>query len=130
MSDVRNVKPCAMEIRSRDAFDPHHRLDLDLTELREVDRGNFGNSHAARRCADGRALGSAAERGLEIFLRDAPLFACPLDRGQIDVEFARHATNARTGMCAGKVLYWRSGGRPSGGRRRRTLRWLGFFLLL
>src|SRR3984893_16666534 len=105
MSDVRDVEPCAMQVWSGDTLDPHHRFDLNRPELRKVDRGNFGNPHAARYCTGGRPLGPAPERGLEIFLPDGPLFACPLDRGQIDVEFARHATNARTGMCAGKVLH-------------------------
>ena len=110
VGDVRNVEPRPMQERSRDALDAHHRLDLDRAELREVDSGNFGNSHAARRRAGGRALGSATERGFQILLGDAALFARPLDRGEIDIEFARHATDARTGMRAGKVRDCRTTG--------------------
>src|ERR1019366_8618842 len=59
MGDVRNVEPRAMEKRSRNPLDPHHRLDLDRAELREVDGRNFGDTHAAHRCAGGRAPSSA-----------------------------------------------------------------------
>src|SRR3954454_8063087 len=45
MGDVRHIEPGAMQERPRNLLDPDHWLDFDGAELREVDFGNFGNTH-------------------------------------------------------------------------------------
>ncbi len=83
MGDMRDIEPCAMQMRARQPLQPGKRHGLDGTELGEILGWDFGNAT----CGCRRRAG-AGQGALHIILGDPPFRAGPSDHFQIDIEFA------------------------------------------
>ena len=130
MGDVRHVEPGAVQVRAAQPLDARQWLGLDRAELGKVLGRDLRDAHAARGCGGGRRCGrrGPAQERLDVLLGDPALLAGPLDLGEVDLELAGEAADARAGVDRTRV----SGGRRCGGlgRRRRGRLGRGRRLLL
>src|SRR6478752_9466659 len=100
MGNVRDVEPCAMQVRPRQPFQARQWPCLDRPELGEILGRDRGDPYLTRGAAPARL---ATYDPPEVVLGDAPLFAAAIDLRQIDVELARKPAHCRTRMHRAEI---------------------------
>ena len=100
LRDVRQIEPARLQARTGDALDARQRLDLDGTELREIDFRHLGQRRACRgRAAVARA---ALDVRFHVVVRDAPLRARARDLAEVGAQLARELAHRRARVGLGE----------------------------